>query len=89
MADTYEVMGVTYSVATGQPISTVTNENTTKVEEITQKEIVEPVKKDETNINEDDNSEATDNVDTEYTVLVNGERIILYTDKWGASLQEK
>ena len=89
MADTYEVMGVTYSVATGQPISTVTNENTTKVEEITQKEIVEPVKKDETNINEDDNSEATDNVDTEYTVLVNGERIILYTDKWGASLQDK
>ena len=37
--------------------------------------------------NEDNNT--TDNVDTQYTVLVNGERIILYTDKWGASLQDK
>ena len=88
MADTYEVMGVTYSVATGQPISTVTNENTTKVEEVTKKKIVEPTTKDETNTNTDGSSDE-DNIDTEYTVLVNGERIILYSDKWGASIQDK
>ena len=86
MADTYEVMGVTYSVATGQPISTVTKENNTKVEQVNKGKLIDA--NDETNSNED-GSEATDNVDTEYTVLVNGERIILYTDKWGASLQDK
>jgi len=89
MADTYEVMGVTYDTATGLPISGVTTESNTKVEDVTKKEIVEAVPPDETNTNEDDNSTAEDNVDTEYTVLVNGERIILYTDKWGASLQDK
>ena len=88
MADTYEVMGVTYSVATGQPISTVTNENTTKVGEINNQNLIDPTKDNEKNSNED-GSEATDNVDTQYTVLVNGERIILYTDTWGASLQDK
>ena len=86
MADTYEVMGVTYSVATGQPISTVTKENTTKVEEVNKGKLIDA--DDEKNSNED-GSEANDNIDTEYTVLVNGERIILYTDKWGASLQDK
>ena len=85
-ADTYEVMGVTYSVATGQPISIDTKENNTKVEQVNKEELIEV--DDETNSNTD-GSEATDNVDTEYTVLVNGERIILYTDKWGASLQDK
>ena len=88
MADTYEVMGVTYSVATGQPISTVTNENTTKVGEINNENLVDPTKDNEKNSNTD-GSEAKDNVDTKYTVLVNGERIILYTDTWGASLQDK
>lgn len=88
MADTYEVMGVTYSVATGQPISTVTNENTTKVGEINNQNLIDPTKDNEKNSNED-GSEANDNVDTKYTVLVNGERIILYTDTWGASLQDK
>ena len=43
---------------------------------------------DENNTNTD-GSDAKDNIDTQYTVLVNGERIILYTDKWGASLQDK
>ena len=86
MADTYEVMGVTYSVATGQPISTVTKENNTKVEQVNKGKLIDA--NDETNSNED-GSEATDNVDTQYTVLVNGERIILYTDTWGASLQDK
>ena len=88
MADTYEVMGVTYDTATGLPIAGVTNENNTKVEEINNQVLVDPTKENETNTNTD-GSQATDNVDTQYTVLVNGERIILYTDKWGASLQDK
>ena len=58
----------------------------TKVEDLNKKDKIEA--KDETNSNTD-GSEANDNIDTEYTVLVNGERIILYTDKWGASLQDK
>ena len=87
MADTYEVMGVTYDTATGKPISGVTNDNNTKVKDLANREKIDA--DDEKNTNEDDNSEATDNVDTQYTVLVNGERIILYTDKWGASLQDK
>ena len=58
----------------------------TKVEDLNKKDKIEA--KDETNSNTD-GSEATDNVDTKYTVLVNGERIILYTDTWGASLQDK
>ena len=63
-------------------------DDTTKVEDINKKEIVDPKTNDENNSN-GDGSEATDNVDTKYTVLVNGERIILYTDTWGASLQDK
>ena len=61
----------------------------TKVEDINKTDLVDPKTNNEENINEDDNSKATDNVDTQYTVLVNGERIILYTDTWGASLQDK
>ena len=60
--------------------------NTIKITVIGEREKIEA--KDETNSNTD-GSEANDNIDTEYTVLVNGERIILYTDKWGASLQDK
>ena len=62
---------------------------TLKITVIGEREKVEPTNGgDETNSNTD-GSEATDNVDTQYTVLVNGERIILYTDTWGASLQDK
>ena len=64
MADTYEVMGVTYSVATGQPISTVTNENTTKVVEINNQELIDPTTSNETNTNEDDGSTAEENLNT-------------------------
>ena len=43
---------------------------------------------DEVNTNED-GSTAEENVDTEYTVIINGERITLTTDKWGSSLVDK
>ena len=43
---------------------------------------------DEVNSNVD-GSTAEDNFDTEYTVLINGEKIILTTDKFGASLVDK
>ena len=43
---------------------------------------------DEKNENEDGSS-AEENIDTEYTVLINGEKIILTTDKFGASLVDK
>ena len=57
-------------------------EETNKVDLVNKGKLVDPK-----GGNEDNNT--TDNVDTQYTVLVNGERIILYTDKWGASLQDK
>ena len=63
-------------------------DDTTKVEEINNQELIDPTTKDETNTNTDGSSDE-DNIDTEYTVLVNGERIILYSDKWGASFQDK
>lgn len=44
--------------------------------------------KDEVNSNED-GSTAEENQDTEYTVIINGERIALTTDKFGASLVDK
>ena len=44
---------------------------------------------DETNTNDEDGSTAEENLDTEYTVLINGEKIILTTDKFGASLVDK
>ena len=43
---------------------------------------------DEKNENEDGSS-AEENLDTEYTVLINGEKIALTTDKFGASLVDK
>ena len=43
---------------------------------------------DEKNENEDGTT-AEENLDTEYTVLINGEKIILTTDKFGASLVDK
>ena len=66
----------------------VIDDNTLKFVVIGEREEVEPTTKDETNTNTDGSSDE-DNIDTEYTVLVNGERIILYSDKWGASLQDK
>ena len=62
----------------------MTNEN--KVIDTSQKELL--TANNEENNNEDGSS-AEENLRTEYTVLVNGERITLYTDKWGASLQDK
>ena len=61
-------------------------DDTTKVEDLSKKEKIDA--NDEKNTN-GDGTEANNNVDTKYTVLVNGERIILYTDTWGASLQDK
>ncbi len=43
---------------------------------------------DEVNVNEDGTT-AEENLDTEYSVLINGEKIILTTDKFGASLVDK
>ena len=57
-----------------------------KVDDLNEKKKIDA--NDEKNINVD-GTEANDNVDTRYTVLVNGERIVLYTDTWGASLQDK
>lgn len=57
-------------------------EETNKVDLVNKGNLVDPKGGNE-------NNDTTDNVDTQYTVLVNGERIILYTDKWGASLQDK
>ena len=59
-----------------------------KVQEINDQELVDPKGGNEKN-NNVDGSSAEENLRTEYTVLVNGERITLYTDKWGASLQDK
>ena len=63
-------------------------DDTTKVEDINNKDLVDPKTDDEENKNGDGSSDE-DNIETEYTVLVNGERIILYSDKWGASFQDK
>ena len=57
-----------------------------KVIDTSQKELL--IANNEENNNEDGTS-SEENLRTEYTVLVNGERITLYTDKWGASLQDK
>ena len=60
----------------------------TKVQEVNNQELIDPSTSNEKNINTDGSSDK-ENLRTEYTVLVNGERITLYTDKWGASLQDK
>ena len=59
-----------------------------KVKQVNEKNLVDPTTSNEENTNTD-GSKAEENLRTEYTVLVNGERITLYTDKWGASLQDK
>ena len=59
-----------------------------KVQDINNKDLVKPKGGNEENNNVDGSSDK-ENLRTEYTVLVNGERITLYTDKWGASLQDK
>jgi len=53
----------------------------TKVDKATKAELASASSKDEKNSEE--------KVDTEYSVLINGERIILTTDKFGASLVDK
>ena len=64
----------------------MTDEN--KVNVVNNQELIDPTTSNEENTNTD-GSKAEENLRTEYTVLVNGERITLYTDKWGASLQDK
>ena len=59
-----------------------------KVKQVNEKNLVDPKGGNEKNTNTDGSSDK-ENLRTEYTVLVNGERITLYTDKWGASLQDK
>ncbi len=51
-------------------------------------DLQEPATANETNDNIDGTS-AEDNVDTEYTVIVNNEKITFSTDKWGSSLVDK
>ena len=62
----------------------MTDEN--KVKKISEEELLSANNEENTN---KDGSSDKENLRTEYTVLVNGERITLYTDKWGASLQDK
>ena len=57
-----------------------------KVKKISEEELLTADNEKNTNT---DGSSDKENLRTEYTVLVNGERITLYTDKWGASLQDK
>ena len=60
----------------------------TKVEEINNQDIVKPNPPNETNTNSDGTT-AEDNVDTEYSILINNERITLSTDITGAALVDK
>ena len=86
---TYTVMGVTYDSATGQPISGVNTENTTRVEEVKDKNLPKDSSEDDEKNDNEDGTTAEENLDTEYTVIINGERIALTTDKFGASLVDK
>ena len=52
-------------------------------------DLQESTTENEENINTEDGTKAEDNQDTEYTVLINGEKIIFTTDKFGASLVDK
>ena len=88
MADTYEVMGVTYDSATGLPISGVTTETNTKVEEITKKEIVEADPPDETNDNTD-GSTAEENQKVNLTVIANNETTQIGSDQTGTFIVDK
>jgi len=60
----------------------------TKIESAS-KDLQKPTTENEENINTEDGTKAEDNQDTEYTVLINGEKIIFTTDKFGASLVDK
>jgi len=66
------------------------NKPKTKTEEANDAELAKDSTEtdDEKNENEDGSS-AEENLDTEYTVIINGERITLTTDKWGSSLVDK
>lgn len=88
MADTYEVMGVTYDSATGLPISGVTTETNTKVEEVTKKEIVEADPPDETNDNTD-GSTAEENQKVNLTVIANNETTQIGSDQTGTFIVDK
>ena len=77
-----------YSVATGQPISGVTNESTTKVEEVTKKEVVEAVPPDETNDNTD-GSTAEENQKVNLTVIANNETTQIGSDQTGTFIVDK
>ena len=88
MADTYEVMGVTYDSATGLPISGVTTETNTKVEEVTKKEIVEANPPDETNDNTD-GSTAEENQKVNLTVIANNETTQIGSDQTGTFIVDK
>ncbi len=59
-----------------------------KVKLVNDQKLIDPTTNNEKNTNVDGTTDQ-ENLRTEYTVLVNGERITLYTDKWGASLQDK
>ena len=73
-----------------EPGKTYNKPTKTKTEEAQKKELPKDSTEtdDEKNENEDGSS-AEENLDTEYTVIINGERITLTTDKWGSSLVDK
>ena len=52
-------------------------------------DLQESTTENEENINTEDGTKAEDNQDTEYTVLINGDKIIFNTDKFGSSLVDK
>ena len=61
----------------------------TKTEEANDAELAKDSSEDDEKNENEDGSSAEENVDTEYTVIINGERITLTTDKWGSSLVDK
>ena len=62
---------------------------TTKTEEAQNSDLAKDSSEDDEKNENEDGSSAEENVDTEYTVIINGERITLTTDKWGSSLVDK
>ena len=61
----------------------------TKTEEAQNSDLAKDSSEDDEKNENEDGSSAEENVDTEYTVIINGERITLTTDKWGSSLVDK
>ncbi len=60
----------------------------TRVSEVNDQDLTTPSTPNETNAN-GDGTTAEENIDTEYSVIINNEKITLSTDKWGASLVDK